>query len=54
MEDLIFHDHAAHPAEAPFSLMHGFGHYHDTYLKVDGVWRIAGSTLTRLRVEFVD
>jgi hypothetical protein len=52
MEDLIFHDRDAHP-EAPFTSMHGFGHYHDTYRKVAGVWRIAGSELTRLRVDFV-
>lgn len=50
MEDLIFHDREAHP-EAPFSFMHGFGHYHDTYRKVDGEWRISGSELTRLRME---
>ena len=53
MEDLIFHDRDAHP-EAPFALMQGFGHYHDTYLKADGVWRISGSSLTRLRIDFVD
>ncbi|MQY10934.1 hypothetical protein SRB5_10480 [Streptomyces sp. RB5] len=51
MEDLVFHDRSAHP-EAPFSRMHGFGHYHDTYRKVDGVWRIAGTRLTRLRLEY--
>ncbi|MGV9915356.1 nuclear transport factor 2 family protein [Streptomyces tendae] len=52
MEDLIFHDRAAHP-EAPFSTMHGFGHYHDTYRKVAGTWYIAGSELTRLRMDIV-
>ncbi|MEU6440829.1 nuclear transport factor 2 family protein [Streptomyces sp. NPDC047046] len=50
MEDLIFHDREAHP-EAPFSRMHGFGHYHDSYRKTDGEWRISGSELTRLRME---
>jgi hypothetical protein len=53
MESLIFHDRQAHP-EAPFTRMHGFGHYHDTYRKVDGAWRIAGCTLTRVRVDFDD
>ncbi|MFI9271230.1 nuclear transport factor 2 family protein [Kitasatospora sp. NPDC052896] len=53
MEDLVLHDRAAHP-EAPFSRLHGFGHYHDDYRKVDGSWRIAGSRLTRLRLELVD
>jgi len=27
----------------------GYGHYHETYEKVDGQWRITSSTLTRLR-----
>ena len=34
------------------SELHGFGHYHETYEKVDGCWRIASSTLTRLRMDF--
>ena len=29
----------------------GFGHYHETYEKSDGEWRIASSRLTRLREE---
>ena len=32
--------------------MHGYGHYHETYAKVDGEWRITTSTLTRLRTDF--
>jgi uncharacterized protein (TIGR02246 family) len=36
---------------APGLTMHGFGHYRETYEKVDGQWRIASSTLTRLREE---
>lgn len=31
--------------------MHGWGHYHETYRKVDGRWLIASTRLTRLRVE---
>ena len=34
------------------SELHGYGHYHETYVKVDGSWRIASSTLTRLRMDF--
>jgi uncharacterized protein (TIGR02246 family) len=34
------------------SAMQGFGHYHETYEKVDGEWRITASTLTRLRMDF--
>jgi uncharacterized protein (TIGR02246 family) len=32
--------------------MHGYGHYHETYEKVDGRWRINTSRLTRLRMDF--
>lgn len=32
--------------------LHGYGHYHETYEKLDGGWRIASSTLTRLRMDF--
>jgi uncharacterized protein (TIGR02246 family) len=32
--------------------MHGYGHYHETYERVDGAWRIKTSTLTRLRVDW--
>jgi uncharacterized protein (TIGR02246 family) len=31
----------------------GFGHYHETYEKVGGGWRIRSSKLTRLRMDFV-
>jgi uncharacterized protein (TIGR02246 family) len=30
----------------------GYGHYHETYEKVDGEWRIKSSKLTRLHVDF--
>lgn len=30
--------------------LHGLGHYHETYVKVDGAWRIHTSRLTRLHV----
>ena len=30
----------------------GYGHYHETYRKLDGEWRIASSKLTRLHVDF--
>jgi uncharacterized protein (TIGR02246 family) len=35
----------------PGVTLHGFGHYHETYVKRDGQWRIASSKLTRLREE---
>ena len=34
------------------SRLHGFGHYHETYEKTDGEWRIKTSTLTRLHMDF--
>ena len=41
MEDIV--DHADYT-------IHGFGHYHETYHKVEGEWRIASVRLTRLRI----
>lgn len=32
--------------------LRGYGHYTETYEVVDGSWRIATSTLTRLRMDF--
>ena len=31
--------------------LHGSGHYHETYARVGGEWRIASSTLTRLHMD---
>ncbi|MEZ5153010.1 nuclear transport factor 2 family protein [Rhodococcus zopfii] len=31
--------------------LHGWGHYHEEYRRVDGVWLIAYRNLTRLRVD---
>jgi hypothetical protein len=33
----------------PAVTVHGYGHYHETYEKQAGRWRIASSSLTRLR-----
>lgn len=32
--------------------LYGAGHYHETYIKVSGVWRIRSIHLTRTRMEF--
>ena len=37
----------------PLRTMHGYGHYHDTYVRSDGRWRIASSSVTRLHVDTV-
>jgi SnoaL-like domain len=47
MEDML-----RWPPDAPIDEMHGYGHYVETYEKVDGQWRIATCKLTRLRVDF--
>ena len=47
MEDML-----RWPEGGPVGSMHGYGHYHETYEKIDGEWRIATCKLTRLRVDF--
>ena len=32
--------------------LQGYGHYHETYVLIDGAWRIKTSKLTRLRMDF--
>lgn len=46
MEDLI-----GWPEGARRKTLHGWGHYHETYEKVEGKWLIKTLRLTRLRVE---
>jgi hypothetical protein len=46
MEDLIWWPEGSHQ-----QTLHGWGHYHETYIKVDGKWLIETLRLTRLRVE---
>jgi hypothetical protein len=38
-------------SELPFKWLHGYGHYHERYKKIDGNWRISEIRLTRLRVD---
>ena len=42
-----------HPREGWKSIL-GRGHYHETYRRVDGEWRIATLCLTRLRLDTVE
>lgn len=46
MEDLIWW-----PEGSPRRALHGWGHYHETYVRLDGKWLINTLRLTRLRVE---
>lgn len=41
------------PDGAPFSRMTGHGHYHETYVKTGGRWKIKTLRISRLRVEAV-
>ena len=44
-------DHLWWPERSPIISMHGYGHYHETYEKTQGRWRIKSTTLTRLRTD---
>jgi ketosteroid isomerase-like protein len=46
MEDIL-----RWPDGGPVKTLQGYGHYHETYRKVDGAWRIQSSRLSRLRVD---
>jgi hypothetical protein len=37
--------------DGPVQALHGWGHYHESYAKQDGEWRIRSTTLTRLRLD---
>lgn len=39
------------PGPAGYTLIHGYGHYHETYAREAAGWRIKSSRLTRLHVE---
>lgn len=39
------------PAPGGYTYLHGFGHYHETYVRGPAGWRIASVRLTRLHVE---
>lgn len=38
---------------APGLSLRGYGHYHETYVKADGGWRLQSSTLTRVRLDII-
>jgi hypothetical protein len=46
MEDLILY-----PDGHPIRELRGYGHYHETYTRQHGAWKISGFRLTRLRVD---
>ena len=50
MEDRLYRT-PQFPLEDGSTYLHGFGHYHETYVRLSQGWRISASRLTRLRVE---
>jgi hypothetical protein len=48
MEDWIF----SSADGGAFQTMHGYGHYHATYQKIDGTWFIASLDQTRVKLDF--
>jgi SnoaL-like domain len=50
MEDRLYRS-KQYPLEDGSTYLHGFGHYHETYVRLSSGWRIQTSRLTRLRVE---
>ena len=50
MEDRLFRTREF-PLYDGSTHLHGWGHYRETYVKLDAGWRIKTSQLTRLRVE---
>ena len=46
MEDMLWWEHGGLEY-----WLHGYGHYHETYEKLDGRWLIASRRLTRIRVD---
>lgn len=50
MEDRLYRTREF-PLHDGSTWLHGFGHYHETYVKLERGWRIQSSRLTRLRVE---
>ena len=50
MEDRLYRK-PDEPLHDGSTYLHGFGHYHETYVRTPAGWRIRSSRLTRLRVE---
>ena len=40
-------------SDHPMREMHGYGHYRERYVRIDGRWRIASLKLTRVRIDMV-
>jgi hypothetical protein len=51
MEDLIWRS-PGQPLNGEYAQVHGWGHYHEEYVRQPEGWRILSTRLTRLRVEY--
>lgn len=51
MEDLLWRS-LENPNHGDVHFIHGWGHYHERYVKLDVGWRICSTRLTRLRTEY--
>lgn len=49
LEDIV-----RRPAGSELASFHGWGHYHETYRKVDGRWQFASVRVSRLHVHQID
>ena len=50
MEDRLYRT-KEHPLADGSTYLHGFGHYHETYVRGPEGWRLKSTRLTRLRIE---
>ena len=50
LDDILRHPDGKR-SPAGFSFLHGYGHYHETYVRTEAGWRIKSVRLTRLYVE---
>jgi hypothetical protein len=50
MEDRLYRT-KEHPLADGSTYLHGFGHYHERYVRTSAGWRLASTRLTRLRIE---
>jgi hypothetical protein len=48
MEDMLWWPEGS---AAPLRSLHGYGHYHETYQRLQGRWQISSMKLVRLRVD---
>jgi hypothetical protein len=52
MEDIIWRSQE-HPLGGEYAFIHGWGHYRETYVKLEVGWHIRSTRLTRLRTEYL-